>query len=58
VIEKSEIDEKAEELEVHTSNVQRDYVFGWLLAGLFQPDNALTNRLILKGGIRKKIYFP
>jgi len=50
VIEKAEIDRKSEDLGVHVSDVQRDYVFGWLLAGLFQPDNALQDLLILKGG--------
>jgi hypothetical protein len=32
MIDKSEIDAKAEELGVHAANVQRDYVFGWLLS--------------------------
>jgi hypothetical protein len=36
MIDKAEIDTKADELGVHTSNVQRDYVFGWLLAGVYQ----------------------
>ena len=53
-----EIDSKAEELGVHTSNVQRDYVFGWILSGLFQSNNALSNHLILKGGNGfRKAYF-
>jgi len=34
MINKQEIDRKADELGVHAANVQRDYVFGWLLAGL------------------------
>jgi hypothetical protein len=34
MIDRPEIDAKAEELGVHVANVQRDYVFGWLLAGL------------------------
>jgi len=58
MIEKAEIDHKSEELGVHVSNVQRDYVFGWLLAGLFQSDNQLQNKLILKGGNAfRKAYF-
>src|SRR5882724_3167483 len=58
MIEKKEIDQKGAELGVHSSNVQRDYVFGWLLAGLFQPGNALQNQLILKGGNAfRKAYF-
>ena len=50
MIDKSEIEEKSKELSVHTSNVQRDYVFGWLLSGFYQQSNPLSNRLILKGG--------
>jgi predicted nucleotidyltransferase component of viral defense system len=58
VIDKEEIDRKSEELGVHVSNVQRDYVFGWLLAGLFQADNPLHRLLILKGGNAfRKAYF-
>jgi predicted nucleotidyltransferase component of viral defense system len=58
VIEKAEIEQKAEELGVHVSNVQRDYVFGWLLAGLSQPNNPLRRQLILKGGNAfRKAYF-
>jgi predicted nucleotidyltransferase component of viral defense system len=50
VISKREIDEKSAELGVHVSHIQRDYVFGWILAGLYQPDNPLSPDLILKGG--------
>jgi len=58
VIDKSEIDNKSSELGVHVSNVQRDYVFGWVLAGLYQPSNPLANDLILKGGNAfRKAYF-
>ncbi len=58
MIEKEEIDHKSEELGVHVSNVQRDYVFGWLLAGLFDPGNPLQRVLILKGGNAfRKAYF-
>lgn len=43
---------------MHTSNVQRDYVFGWLLAGLAQAHNLLQPLLILKGGnCFRKAYF-
>ena len=53
-----EIEATAKELDVHTSNVQRDYVFGWLLAGIYQPENPLSNHLILKGGNGfRKAYF-
>lgn len=58
MIEKTEIDEKSAELGVHVSHVQRDYVFGWVLAGLFQPSNPLSHILALKGGNAfRKAYF-
>jgi predicted nucleotidyltransferase component of viral defense system len=58
MIEQREIDAKAIELGVHAANVQRDYVFGWLLAGLAQPENRLRPSLILKGGnCFRKAYF-
>lgn len=58
MIEKDEIEAKSEELGVHTSNVQRDYVFGWILAGLYQDENPLSGRLALKGGNAfRKAYF-
>jgi len=37
MIDKQEIDTKSDELGVHVANVQRDYVFAWLLAGLRRP---------------------
>jgi predicted nucleotidyltransferase component of viral defense system len=58
MIDRAEIDAKSEELGVHVANVQRDYVFGWLLAGLAQPENQLRPALILKGGnCFRKAYF-
>jgi hypothetical protein len=58
MIGKDEIDAKADELGVHVANVQRDYAFGWLLAGLAQAENCLRPSLILKGGnCFRKAYF-
>ena len=58
MIEKPEIDAKADELSVHRSNVQRDYAFGWLLSSFYRPDNPLGHLLILKGGnCFRKAYF-
>lgn len=58
MISKDEIETKSEELDVNTSDVQRDYVFGWLLAGIYHNDNALRDQLILKGGNGfRKAYF-
>jgi len=58
MIDKNEIENKSEELGVHVANVQRDYVFSWLLSGLYQMDNPLKDVLILKGGNSfRKAYF-
>src|SRR2546426_4589532 len=58
MISKSEIETKAIEFGIHTSNVQRDYVFGWLLFGIFTA-SPLGERLVLKGGnCFRKAYFP
>jgi len=57
MITKGEINQKAKDLEVHTSNVQRDYVFGWLLAGIYTASGP-CGALILKGGnCPRKGYF-
>ena len=43
---------------MHVSHVQRDYVFGWLLSGIYQTDNPLHRLLVLKGGnCFRKAYF-
>lgn len=58
MIDRDEIDAKAVEFEIHTSNVQRDYVFGWLLFAIYQ-NSYLSSLLILKGGnCFRKAYFP
>lgn len=58
MIEKPEIDAKAEELGVHAANVQRDYIFGWLLSTVYRADNPLRPLLVLKGGnCFRKAYF-
>lgn len=58
MIQTEEIESQAHELGVSIANVERDYVFGWLLAGLYHPDNELRHRLILKGGNAfRKAYF-
>jgi predicted nucleotidyltransferase component of viral defense system len=58
MIDKPEIDAKADELGVHRSNVQRDYAFGWLLSSFYRTDNPLHRLLILKGGnCFRKAYF-
>jgi predicted nucleotidyltransferase component of viral defense system len=58
MIDRGEIVTKAEELDLHPSNVQRDYVFGWLLSGLFREDSA-SGPIALKGGNGlRKGYLP
>jgi len=58
MIPREEIDSKALEFGIHQSNVQRDYVFGWLLYGIYSATN-LSDSLILKGGnCFRKAYFP
>ena len=58
MITREEIEAKAEEFALNPSNVQRDYVFGWLISGLY-GDSGLRDKLILKGGnALRKAYFP
>jgi predicted nucleotidyltransferase component of viral defense system len=54
MITPAEIEAKSRVFEVHTSNVQRDYVFGWLIFGFFAT-SGLKDSIFLKGGnaIRK-----
>lgn len=57
MIDKNEIKAKAAEFDIHHANVERDYVFGWLLKSIFENDH-LRNRLVFKGGncLRKAFY--
>jgi len=58
MIQRDEIEAKALEFGIHVANVQRDYVFGWFLVGLYAK-SALRESLILKGGnCFRKAYFP
>ncbi len=58
MIDRDEIDAKADEFEIHTSDLQRDYVFGWLLFAIYNNAH-LSNLLVLKGGnCFRKAYFP
>src|SRR5437763_13537756 len=57
MIERKEIDSKAVQFEIHPYNVQRDYVFGWLIFGLFTV-SGIKDRIFLKGGnALRKGYF-
>lgn len=58
VITPDEIQSKADTEGINTSNVQRDYIFSWILAGLYRQSN-LASQLILKGGnLYRKAYYP
>jgi predicted nucleotidyltransferase component of viral defense system len=50
VIDRDEIDATGRLLGVHASDVQRDYLYGWLLAGLYSDAPLVRDRLVLKGG--------
>lgn len=57
MISKSEIDQKAKVFQINPSDVQRDYVFGWVLTGMYGHSN-LKDSLVLKGGnCFRKAYF-
>src|ERR1700730_7147356 len=58
MITREEIDSVSAEQDVSAADVERDYVFGWLLAGLF-GDTKYADILTLKGGnALRKGYFP
>ena len=58
MISDKEIDAKKEEFELRPLDVQKDYVYGWLLKALFQRQ-ALASHLVLKGGnALRKGYLP
>jgi predicted nucleotidyltransferase component of viral defense system len=53
-----EIENKAEELDLRPIDVEKDYVYGWLLRGLFSRP-ALAAQFVLKGGnALRKCYLP
>ncbi|MCL4382179.1 MAG: nucleotidyl transferase AbiEii/AbiGii toxin family protein [Patescibacteria group bacterium] len=58
MITEDEINQKAVEDEINPSNIEKDYVFGWLLNALYSH-SSLSNLLILKGGNGlRKAYLP
>jgi predicted nucleotidyltransferase component of viral defense system len=58
MIEKDEIVAQARLIGVHMVNVERDYVFGWLLKAFYENDY-LSPLLIFKGGnCMRKAYYP
>jgi predicted nucleotidyltransferase component of viral defense system len=58
MISDKEIEAKAAEFQLRPLEVQKDYVYGWLLKGLFQRP-AFASQLVLKGGnALRKGYLP
>lgn len=58
MIDKTEIEEKAEQIGVTPANVERDYVFGWLLKAFYENEY-LAALLVFKGGnCMRKAYYP
>jgi predicted nucleotidyltransferase component of viral defense system len=58
MIHRDEIETQSNVLGVHTANVERDYVFGWLLKVVFE-NSYLAPLLIFKGGnCMRKAYYP
>lgn len=57
MITKDEIEQKSKDLAINTSDIQRDYLFGWLLNYIFTK-SSLKDTLFLKGGnALRKAYF-
>ena len=57
MIGREEIQRVAKELEVVPTDIERDYLFGWMLSGIFQ--GPLGKSVVLKGGnALRKGYFP
>jgi len=58
MISDKEIEQKAAEFSISPINVEKDYVYGWLLKAIFDRPQ-LATRLVLKGGqALRKAYLP
>jgi predicted nucleotidyltransferase component of viral defense system len=58
MITTTELKEQAAEFGLNESDIQRDYVFGWLISGIFR-ESFMREALVLKGGnALRKGYFP
>jgi predicted nucleotidyltransferase component of viral defense system len=58
VITDREIEEKAREFSINPADVEKDYVYGWVLYALY-TQSVLAQQLILKGGNGlRKAYLP
>ncbi len=57
MIDSIEIKQKSEKFQIDPTYVQRDYIFSWILAGMYQHSK-LKDHLVLKGGnCFRKAYF-
>jgi hypothetical protein len=57
VIVRAEIEDSAKEFGLYPADVERDYIFVWLLAGIY-GQSQLRHKLVLKGGnCFRKAYF-
>jgi predicted nucleotidyltransferase component of viral defense system len=50
MIEREEIESACHKLGVQPPDIQRDYLYGWLLAGIYSNNNLHDGSLVLKGG--------
>lgn len=58
MITRDELRVQAEAFDLSEADVQRDYVFGWLISGIFQGSQ-LAHQAVLKGGnALRKGYLP
>lgn len=58
MITQEELREKAKDFELNDADVQRDYVFGWLISSIFKT-SSLGQTAVLKGGnALRKCYLP
>jgi predicted nucleotidyltransferase component of viral defense system len=58
VITRDELLVQAEAFDLNEADIQRDYLFGWIVSGIFR-DSALSERAVLKGGnALRKGYLP
>lgn len=58
MITRDELLVQAEAFDLSEANVQRDYVFGWIISGIFR-ESSLAGQATLKGGnALRKGYFP
>src|SRR5580658_78766 len=58
MIADKEIEQKAAEFSISPINVEKDYIYGWLLKAIYERPE-LATRLVLKGGqALRKAYLP